>query len=295
MSPSPHAEPTVPPTVQSRLDPSGRMARGSGRLSVGKVAPPSTIQARMPMARKGPSPETAQRGIPCDATSRKTNTVPLRPNRSPKVQCSSAVGAPPRYRSMVAPTRTSPRSGVANVPVPSGRVGSGRVVTSPRSVSPIGGADATGETNGCGEGLRRFTRVQRTSYDKALREIKAGKKQSCWMWYVIPTPPYIVDGIERGSDRNRRYALRTPGEVNAYLNFVADGVNLRSNYFGIMEAVRDRLRSGQKPLALMGCLDEPKLRSSARLFEKTTREGVDEELHELLMEVLSLLRENQDP
>jgi uncharacterized protein (DUF1810 family) len=115
------------------------------------------------------------------------------------------------------------------------------------------------------------------------------------MWYVIPTPPYIVDGIERGSDRNRRYALRTPGEVNAYLNFVADGVNLRSNYFGIMEAVRDRLRSGQKPLALMGCLDEPKLRSSARLFEKTTREGVDEELHELLMEVLSLLRENQDP
>lgn len=134
--------------------------------------------------------------------------------------------------------------------------------------------------------------MQRGSYEKALREIQAGKKESCWMWYVIPTPPYVVDGVERGSERNRRYALRSMAEVRAYLSYVADGVDLRRNYLGMMDAVRNRLMTGQKATSLMGTADEPKLRSSVRLFERATRNGADEELHAVLMEVLRLLREN---
>ena len=37
------------------------------------------------------------------------------------------------------------------------------------------------------------------------------------MWFMIPTPPYLVDGVERGSARNRRFALRSEEEVRDYL------------------------------------------------------------------------------
>ena len=37
------------------------------------------------------------------------------------------------------------------------------------------------------------------------------------MWFMIPTPPYVVDGVERGSARNRRFALRSDEEVREYL------------------------------------------------------------------------------
>lgn len=43
--------------------------------------------------------------------------------------------------------------------------------------------------------LNRFVRCQARDYDRALREIEVrGEKCSCWMWYVIPTAPWIVRG-----------------------------------------------------------------------------------------------------
>ena len=43
---------------------------------------------------------------------------------------------------------------------------------------------------------RRFVEEQRKVFAKALAEINAGQKESCWMWYVCPTPPYAPDGVE---------------------------------------------------------------------------------------------------
>ena len=34
--------------------------------------------------------------------------------------------------------------------------------------------------------LSRFVAAQRATYDGALDEIRAGRKQSHWMWYVFP-------------------------------------------------------------------------------------------------------------
>ncbi|MCR4724631.1 MAG: DUF1810 domain-containing protein, partial [Clostridia bacterium] len=34
--------------------------------------------------------------------------------------------------------------------------------------------------------LSRFLEAQKNSYDTALREIKAGRKRSHWMWYIFP-------------------------------------------------------------------------------------------------------------
>merc|ERR1712232_554687 len=128
----------------------------------------------------------------------------------------------------------------------------------------------------------------------ALREIRAGKKASCWMWYMVPTPLFIVDGEVKGSRTNQRYALKNDAEAQAFLAFEADGVNLRNNYLAIMQAVVEHLKAGKSARALFGHLDDPKLRSSARLFERISRDGKDEELHVVMLEVLELLGEQPE-
>lgn len=141
------------------------------------------------------------------------------------------------------------------------------------------------------QGLRRFTVPQKTAYARALREITAGKKESCWMWFIIPTPPYVVKGVEMGSSRNKHYALRDEEEALAYLAFEADGVSLRNNYLGIMTAVRDKLSAGIRVSSLVGPIDEPKLRSSAKFFERVTRRNGDDEVNTVTKDVLRLLGE----
>jgi len=137
--------------------------------------------------------------------------------------------------------------------------------------------------------LRRYTKHQAVCFDKALGEIRRGRKSSCWMWYVIPTPPFVKDGVELGSAKNRHYSLRGEGEARAYLAFEADGVSLRRNYLEILAAVRDQLVGGVSAAALMGVLDAPKLVSSVLLFERLSRVVCDDELHTVCREVLQLL------
>lgn len=110
-----------------------------------------------------------------------------------------------------------------------------------------------------------------------------------WMYFIIPTPPYIVKGVERGSADNRKYALRSDDEVEAFLGFQDEGVDLRGNYLGIMRAVRDQLRAGKHPMSLLGKLSAPKLCSSVRLFERVTTGMGDRELHSVLEELMELL------
>jgi len=183
--------------------------------------------------------------------------------------------------------RTEDGGGRGRVSRPRGRVDTAN------SNSPRCGGSASGGCSGSDgrvHGLRRFTEAQREVFPQALREIRAGRKSSCWMWFVVPTPPHVVNGVERGSSWNRKYALRGDEAARAYLAFEADGVNLRTNYLEIMSAVRDQLQTGRKASSLMGAFDAPKLRSSARLFERITRDTGDEELHSVLQEVLDLLQ-----
>ncbi|CAK9115368.1 unnamed protein product [Durusdinium trenchii] len=138
------------------------------------------------------------------------------------------------------------------------------------------------------KGLERFTEAQKETFDRALHEIHQGRKSSCWMWFVIPTPPHIVNGVERGSSMNRKFALRDE-EAKAFLSFEADGVNLRENYLKIMTAVRDQLKAGRAVASLMGTFDAPKLTSSVALFERMTCDGSDDELYQVLREIKRFL------
>eukprot|EP00286_Rhodomonas_abbreviata_P021983 CAMPEP_0181308926 /NCGR_PEP_ID=MMETSP1101-20121128/11740_1 /TAXON_ID=46948 /ORGANISM="Rhodomonas abbreviata, Strain Caron Lab Isolate" /LENGTH=236 /DNA_ID=CAMNT_0023415375 /DNA_START=103 /DNA_END=813 /DNA_ORIENTATION=+ len=151
----------------------------------------------------------------------------------------------------------------------------------------------------------RFISKQARIFPQALKEIQGGRKSSHWMWYIIPTPPYAPGGVERGSGTNREWALRDlpPNDLKgndaarAFLYYPEEGgVNLRKNYYEIITAVGDQLEQGNDPVSLMGYLDDPKLRSSVRLFEFVTREDAEmEDVHAACLRVLTLLKEDVMP
>lgn len=120
--------------------------------------------------------------------------------------------------------------------------------------------------------------------------------------YVIPTAPYVVNGVERGSGTNAEYALRDlpPNNLKgfdaarAYLKYPEEqGVNLRNNYFQIITAVGDQLERGVGLTYLMGHLDDSKLVSSVRLFEFISREDPAlQDVNAACLRVLLLLEED---
>merc|ERR1719188_338046 len=96
--------------------------------------------------------------------------------------------------------------------------------------------------------LQRFTQLQEQHFEDALQEIRNGQKRGHWSWFILPTPPYVVNGREVGSPMNREFALRSDEEGIAYLRFRDGSVNLRQNYFDIMVSIRDQLRAGNPAL-----------------------------------------------
>ena len=97
--------------------------------------------------------------------------------------------------------------------------------------------------------IDRFPDKHIEHYETALNEINNGSKNSHWIWYLIPTPPYIVNGEEKGKPINVTYALRdydgdSKGEqaAKAYLDYNnPGGVKLGENYYNLLEAINKQL------------------------------------------------------
>lgn len=132
----------------------------------------------------------------------------------------------------------------------------------------------------------RFLEHHNYYFRDALMEIQNGCKESCWSWFILPTPPYIVGGVERGSHMNRKYALRGDDAVKAFLTF--SGGRLRANYLLIVRAIQSQLRRGNTMNYLLGPLDDKKAVSSFQLFERIGKQMDDDELVTACSEVLSL-------
>jgi len=98
----------------------------------------------------------------------------------------------------------------------------------------------------------------------------------------------MKNNIEHGSSTNCKYAIRSEQEGKAYLNYEADGVDLRSNYFAILSAVCEHLIAGKAARSVIGGFDEPKLASSIIFFERITR-NEDNELNSLLLKLAGLM------
>ena len=110
--------------------------------------------------------------------------------------------------------------------------------------------------------LERFVQAQRDDYDDALEEIRRGRKQSHWMWYVFPQ----LDGLG-SSATARRYAIRSVAEAEAYLRHPLLGPRLTA----VAEAAL--AVEGRSARAIFGSPDDLKLRSSATLFARVSRDG----------------------
>ena len=61
--------------------------------------------------------------------------------------------------------------------------------------------------------LQRFIDAQQSDYEIALSEIKSGRKQSHWMWYIFPQ----IHGLGF-SETSRFFAIKSRTEAEQYLH-----------------------------------------------------------------------------
>ena len=110
-------------------------------------------------------------------------------------------------------------------------------------------------------GLDRFVEAQEGVWPTALAELRAGRKQSHWMWFVFPQ----LAGLG-ASPMAVRYAIRSAAEARAYLDHPLLGARLRE---GVAAMLAHRGRSAD---SVLGGIDALKFRSSLTLFEAVASE-----------------------
>lgn len=102
--------------------------------------------------------------------------------------------------------------------------------------------------------LDRFVDAQRDSYAAALAELKRGRKDSHWMWWVFPQ----IAGLGR-SPTAHHYAITSAEEARAYLAHPLLGARLA-------EATAAAIAAAGSAERIFGTIDAMKLRSSLTLF-----------------------------
>ncbi len=103
--------------------------------------------------------------------------------------------------------------------------------------------------------LKRFLDAQENDFERALAEIKRGRKQSHWMWYIFPQ---IADlGF---SETSRFYAVKDRAEAEIYLAHPVLGARLVEISEALLEI------EGKTANQIFGSPDDMKLKSSMTLF-----------------------------
>lgn len=109
--------------------------------------------------------------------------------------------------------------------------------------------------------LERFVKAQEGIYSAALSELRAGRKQSHWMWFVFPQ----IEGL--GSSSTALYfAIKNIAEAKAYLYHSVLGPRLQ-------ECTKALLRiNGLSASDVFGYPDDLKFCSSMTLFDYVASE-----------------------
>jgi uncharacterized protein (DUF1810 family) len=102
--------------------------------------------------------------------------------------------------------------------------------------------------------LDRFLDAQDDTYDDALEEIRNGRKDSHWMWFVFPQ----IAGLGESS-MARRYAIADLQEAADYLAHPLLGHRL-------IECTEAALKSPESIINIFGRPDHMKFRSCMTLF-----------------------------
>lgn len=103
--------------------------------------------------------------------------------------------------------------------------------------------------------LKRFTDAQENDFERALTEIRRGRKQSHWMWYIFPQ----IAGLGF-SPTSKFYAVTDKHEAEEYLRHPVLGKRL----IEISEALLEH--EGKTANQIFGSPDDAKLKSSMTLF-----------------------------
>ena len=111
-------------------------------------------------------------------------------------------------------------------------------------------------------GLQRFTDAQKMDFDTALAEIRNGRKESHWMWYIFPQ----IRGLGFSS-MSAYYGIQDLKEAEDFLKDPYLGENLRTICQALLELDTDN------PHQVLGSPDDLKLLSSMTLFEAAEGKG----------------------
>ena len=103
--------------------------------------------------------------------------------------------------------------------------------------------------------FEHFVKAQDRVWDDVVAELRAGEKQSHWMWFVFPQHV----GLGR-SPMAQRYGIAGLAEARAYLDHPVLGARLR-DATRLVLAVEDRTAH-----RIFGSPDDLKFRSSMTLF-----------------------------
>jgi uncharacterized protein (DUF1810 family) len=105
--------------------------------------------------------------------------------------------------------------------------------------------------------LQRFVDAQDSggTYERALAELRAGRKTSHWMWFVLPQRAGLGQ-----SEMSRTYAIASPAEARAYVDHPLLGPRLVECAEALLQ------HEGGSATEILGGIDAVKLRSSMTLF-----------------------------
>jgi uncharacterized protein (DUF1810 family) len=112
--------------------------------------------------------------------------------------------------------------------------------------------------------LQRFVDAQEDMgiYSRALSELRAGRKESHWIWFVFPQ----IAGLG-SSPMSQAYAIRSLDEARAYLAHPLLGPRLRESTEALLAA--EPAASAEQ---ILGGIDAIKVRSSMTLFARAAPE-----------------------
>lgn len=104
--------------------------------------------------------------------------------------------------------------------------------------------------------MEKFINAQNYSYESALSELKNGKKESHWMWFIFPQ----VIGLGE-SDTSEYYAIKSLEEAEIFLNNEILGSRLNELCEVLLTLETNH------PEEVFGAIDALKLKSSMTLFD----------------------------
>jgi uncharacterized protein (DUF1810 family) len=110
--------------------------------------------------------------------------------------------------------------------------------------------------------LQRFVNAQDPVYEQVCAELRAGRKEGHWMWFIFPQ----LRGLGF-SQMATAFGIASRQEAEAYLNHFVLGPRLRE-CTGLVNLVE-----GRSIRQILGYPDDLKFRSSLTLFANVTPGG----------------------